>query len=383
MAVTLFEAQDRIGMDAHGLEIDGGRVDVPLRVMSSGHWQRMLALAERHGQSCFEVDVHTSCSWQDGRCWFRSGRMPLTGWPIAGSLRYLNLASLRLAIGLGKLTHLTRRLQSEHSDIPLSQVQDRFHPQFWRGLVLPILATICTCEERHLLNWPARPLLTLLHGILHSDRLFRLSHGTSALADSLADGLKCHLGSPVKQLEQSDDSVTVLNARGDGGRFDHAAIATQANQLDFLQGSLEDERRVLSAIPYADGELLIHRDPRFMPARRKDWTALNFQMDRSLSENMFTVWVNAVEPTLAEAEPVFQTWNPLYPPAEETVLARIPMQRAVVSQANAGVLRQLAKWHDQPNRRVFYTGSWAWEGVPLLESGVRSAESVVKYLRRR
>lgn len=45
---------------------------------------------------------------------------------------------------------------------------------------------------------------------------------------------------------------------------------------------------------------------------------------------MFTVWVNAIEPTLVDASPVFQTWNPLYNPDPKTVLAQIPLQRAVV-----------------------------------------------------
>ena len=37
-----------------------------------------------------------------------------------------------------------------------------FDALFWRGLVLPVLTTICTCSEEHLLAWPALDLLTLL-----------------------------------------------------------------------------------------------------------------------------------------------------------------------------------------------------------------------------
>ena len=92
---------------------------------------------------------------------------------------------------------------------------------------------------------------------------------------------------------------------------------------------------------------------------------------------MFTVLVNAVEPTLAAAEPVLQTWNPLYEPDPETVLARVPLQRAVVHTGTAEIHRTLAGWHAEPDRRVFYSGSWAYPGVPLLESAVRSAQAVV------
>jgi len=93
------------------------------------------------------------------------------------------------------------------------------------------------------------------------------------------------------------------------------------------------------------------------------------------------VLVNAVEPTLTTAEPVLQTWNPLYEPEPATVMARVPLQRAVVHAGTAGVHQALAEWHSQPGRRVFYTGSWAYPGVPLLESAVCSAQAVVSRLQ--
>lgn len=114
-----------------------------------------------------------------------------------------------------------------------------------------------------------------------------------------------------------------------------------------------------------------------MPLNKQDWTALNFQMDKALEQNMFTVWVNQVEPTMKGKEPVFQTWNPLFEPAPDTVIARIPLDRAVVHSGTAQVHEALNQWHRQPGRKVFFCGSWAYEGVPLLESAVRSANAVV------
>jgi uncharacterized protein len=53
-----------------------------------------------------------------------------------------------------------------------------------------------------------------------------------------------------------------------------------------------------------------------------------------------------------------------------------------VTTRTAGILRQLRQWHAQPGRRLFYCGSWAHEGVPLLETGVQSAQAVVSEIRR-
>ena len=95
---------------------------------------------------------------------------------------------------------------------------------------------------------------------------------------------------------------------------------------------------------------------------------------------MFSVWVNPIEPTIASHAPVFQTWNPIFEPEAEKTLCAVPMERAVVSRKNQKLLRDLDLLHQRPLRKVFFCGSYAASGVPLLESTVRSAIKVVGYL---
>jgi len=381
--VTLFEARAGHGMDAHALPVHGGVVDVPLRVMSPDRWRSVLSLAAEMGVGTFAVDTFVSCSTQDRQTWFRSGRVPLTGWPFVGHWRYLNRHALAVARGLARLSRVAKTAFAQPSDDTLAALLQResFDTKVWRGLVLPLLTTICTCDERDLLAWPAAQLLPLLDEIMHGDSLLRLEGGTGALVSALAEDLHLVSGSPVTRVLDQHDQVLVRNARGEGGLFDRVIIATQANELDFLDGeAYRQEREVLAAIRYAEGELIVHADERFMPRNRRDWTALNFQSDDGFDAAMFTVWVNAVEPSLSDAPPVFQTWNPLFAPQADKVLAEVPLQRAVVHSGNAAVLRSLGQWHRQPGRRIFYCGSWAHEGVPLLETAVRSAETAVELL---
>lgn len=378
--VRLFEQQAVVGMLTHGLDIAGGVVDVPLRVMNARDWSSLLDLAGELGVETYPVEVDTTCSWSDGQTWFRSGRMPVTNWPMAGGWRFLNADAMRMGLGLLRLAGLARQLRAQDSKMTLAELLDRrpFEPVFWRGLMLPILQTICTCDEDHLLAWPALPLLDLARGVLHSGKLLRLKGGTRALADALAADIPVVTGSGVVEVQAEHDAVRVFNEAGDGGHFDYAIIATQANQLDFLKGhTFEHERAVLASIPYARGELWVHEDLRFLPAKRDDWGALNFQTDANMEASMFTVWVNAVEPTLEQAPAVLQTWNPMFEPEAKSVLARIPMQRAVVDSHTAGIREEVRRWHSQPGRQVFYCGSWAGDGVPLLDSAVRSARDAV------
>lgn len=383
--VTVFEARNSHGMDAHALTVGGGVVDVPLRVMSPDAWPSVLQLAEEVGVGTFEVRTHASCSWTNRDTWFRSGEVPILGWPFIGSWRYMDGRALRIGQGIWQLRRLTRKLERSGDGATLGDIvaQHDFDPLFWRGLVLPILTTICTCEEKHLLNWPAGQLLSLLHGILHGSELYRLQGGTSALVRGLAKDLPLHCGSPVAKVEVGHEGVRVFNERGEGGVFDRVIVATQANQLGFLDDAqFGDERAMLENIGFDSGELWVHQDERFMPLNKQDWTALNFQMDEGLQKPMFTVWVNKVEPTLEGSAPVFQTWNPLFEPDRDTVLARVPLERAVVHSGTARVHEALGQWHRQPGRRVFFCGSWAYDGVPLLESAVRSANAVVDAISR-
>lgn len=383
-AVTVFEAQPRQGMDAHTLAFHQGYVDVPLRVMSPQAWHSVLALAAHVGVSTFEVDTYTSCSWLDQETWFRSSRVPLTQWLMVGSWRYLNGKTLRLAHGFVQLSRAIRELKTQGDSTTtlgaFLQTHD-FDALFWRGLVLPVLTTICTCSEESLLAWPALDLLTLLETIVHGDILLRLQGGTTALVAALAEGLEFRSGSPVAVVSQDAAGVLVKNQRGEGGHYDRVIVATPANQLDFLNPKqFTREAATLQAIRFDHGELVVHSDTRFLPRRRSEWTALNYLMSRDLKESMFTVWVNAVEPTIANAPPVFQTWNPLFAPAPELTLARVPLARAVVHGGTQHALAELRRLHAEPGRRVFFCGSWAYPGVPLLESAVRSAMAVAECL---
>jgi hypothetical protein len=56
------------------------------------------------------------------------------------------------------------------------------------------------------------------------------------------------------------------------------------------------------------------------------------------------------------------------------------MERAVVNQGNHNLLKELDLLHKFPSRNVFFCGSYAAPGVPLLESAVCSAIKVVRHL---
>jgi predicted NAD/FAD-binding protein len=96
---------------------------------------------------------------------------------------------------------------------------------------------------------------------------------------------------------------------------------------------------------------------------------------------MFSVWVNAVEPTLHGQSPIFQTWNPLFEPQPDQVISRTALSRAVVDHESQRALQTLETLHAETGRQVFFAGSWASMGIPLLESAVQSAMRVAQHLQ--
>jgi predicted NAD/FAD-binding protein len=137
-----------------------------------------------------------------------------------------------------------------------------------------------------------------------------------------------------------------------------------------------------------------HSDARLMPARRRDWSPVNLWTDTAAGAVESTIWVNAVQPVLRGAPDVFQTVTPLRPVDPARVLGTAHFRRPVVDLASQHALARLQALQAQPaadvdppplpggapGRRVWFCGSQAQAGVPLLESAVRSAYAVAARL---
>ncbi len=385
--VTILEALANRGMDSHTqfLNDEGGEsgyVDLPLRVMSPHAWPTVLELCEKVGVQTFEVDTTVACSWLNAETWFRSSKLQFGSRMIPWApLNYLlRPETYRMLLGFIRLSRSVPEVQDSGLTLKEFADQHRTDPLFWKGLLYPILTTICTCDEKTLDQWPAQQILNLLQTIVFGARLLRLQGGTKALAEKLGEGLNWQNGIRVDKLVEKSSGIFLHSKNAGFGPFDYVICAVQANQLDFLPEQYARESQLLNSFPYDSGTLWAHRDVRFMPERKQDWSPLHYQMDKEFRQSMFSVWVNPIEPTISHHQPVFQTWDPLFEPESEKVIAAVTMERAVINQDSQNLLRELDLLHKLPSRNVFFCGSYAAPGVPLLESAVRSAIKVVRHL---
>jgi predicted NAD/FAD-binding protein len=189
--------------------------------------------------------------------------------------------------------------------------------------------------------------------------------------------LRC--GVQVLGVQRVEEGVQVELAGEASRRFDHVVVAAQANQaLAMLSHASNAERRVLGAFRYEPVEVLMHRDAALMPSRRRDWSAVNLWVQAGQQGPESTIWVNAVQPALRGAEDVFQTVQPQREPEPSRLISRARFERPVVQADSVAALAALADLHAEPGRRLWFCGSYAQPGIPLLESAVRSAEVAVR-----
>ena len=95
---------------------------------------------------------------------------------------------------------------------------------------------------------------------------------------------------------------------------------------------------------------------------------------------MCSIWLNQFYSEWETTTPYFQTIMPLNVPQPETLIATAKLQRPTVTASTRDAIDQLMQLHLQPDRRVWFCGSYANPGIPLLESGVVSAFRLAKSL---
>lgn len=205
--------------------------------------------------------------------------------------------------------------------------------------------------------------------------VYRAVGGAAAIAQALSARVaQLRLGAHIRNVRRQAKTVVITMEDGSAERFDAVVFATQANQLvAMLDGASPEERTVLQAVRYGAVRVVMHHDVRLMPRDRKDWGPVNYTMSPEHDRPMVSIWVNRLLPAYQDDRPLFQTINPAVEPAADRVLQDCSLQRPIVDLATQANLHQLDVLHAQPGRRVFFCGSYAAPGIPLLESAVASA----------
>ena len=394
--VTLFERHAAPGFIASSVAVPVPgrgpgepplRVDVPLRVFYPGYYPTLTRLYAELGVATQPVNYATTFTDADGQAYFRWRNLCLgdASWPyvlpqdvasararrlVAGALRFQTQARGALATGVLRGISIgefvaTLALPAEFVD----------------GLLLPALATIATCTTADARAYPAEVVAGYAAAGMARQSVRRVREGADAVAARLLAGVQRVLCSArvvaVHGPSNAHERGAWVQHAGGRERFDHVIFATQANQaLALLPEASAEERAVLAAFRYRALEVVMHRDTALMPARRSAWSPVNACIGAAFERPESTIWINRVQPGLRHAAPLFQTVMPQRAPREDSVIGRARFERPLLDAGSAAALARLRQLQAQPGRRLWFCGSYAEDGVPLLESAARSALAV-------
>eukprot|EP00762_Andalucia_godoyi_P008404 ANDGO_04666.mRNA.1 hypothetical protein len=415
--VTIFEAAATLGMDQHSLTVMtpesdvGARIDVPLRVFSESYYPNLANLYTHTGIS-FQAENYASTFVHPGRTprpFFRYRNLLLVGrrysvpfvllplwiWlSFPALLHFLRLVLdyLLLSFALrfrASAAALHRKTIREWMDgVGLSRT-------FQDEVLVPAVSIMCTCSRASAELYPAELMVDYLRR-RSMGGVRRVVLGTREVVKRLSRS--CHVSTNMRVtrvVRRSSSSKWAVFSDAVGSEvqeFDHVVFATQAYvPLAVVEGLSAEAQAALRGFSYERSTVVVHSDPKLMPADRGDWSPVNVFLESAPTDSapMATIWLNKAAPSCCRGTSmdIFQTWNPHREPEPGRLHSSAFVDRPVHSVASLDAITSLQSPLVQGANGLWFAGSHTLRGVPLLESAVLSgllvAESISHQTRRR
>jgi predicted NAD/FAD-binding protein len=243
----------------------------------------------------------------------------------------------------------------------------RYPASFGPEFVYPFLAA---CWGAPLDRLPEFPVYSLLKGMTSGKRpgFYEVEGGMSRYVRAFGDeltGVDIRLGVGVRCVDH-DGAFLVEDDRGERHRFDRLIVATSAREAaDLLRGvpTVADMQATVASFRHFETEIVIHGDPSFMPADRRDWSHTNVFLDGEAA------WMSDW-PGRREGVSVIRTWLPTGRTPPRPLYGRRRFHHLMMSPENAVLQRRIATL--QGTSGLWVTGMYAVD-VDNHESALLSA----------
>ncbi|WP_239031899.1 NAD(P)/FAD-dependent oxidoreductase [Paroceanicella profunda] len=387
--VTLYETEGRFGGHANTVDVETPEGPVPVDtgfiVFNEQNYPNLTALFALLGVESRQTQMSFAFSASGGRYEYAGSG---AGGFFGQRRNLFSTAHWRLLSDVNRFFRTAAsRIDGYGDDVPLGTflTRERYGESFVKRHILPMGAAIWSTAASEMLAFPARSFIDFYgnHGLLR----FRnrpawrsVSGGSRAYVRRLLGGAGIELqpANAVRRVVRHPGFVQVTDGRGTERPFDHAVIATHADQaLRLVDAPDAREGAVLGAFSYQDNTAVLHRDARWMPRRRRLWSAWNYMAGGPGGQEglCVTYWMNRLQ-GLDSPVGHFVTLNPWEEIHPKAVDARFTYRHPVFDAAALAAQRQI--WALQGTRRTWFCGSYAGHG--FHEDGLQSGLAVAEQL---
>lgn len=193
--------------------------------------------------------------------------------------------------------HIAEKRECENITLLAFVKQNRLSDAFLHNYILPMCAAIWSTSLEASANFPLSFFLKFFnnHGLLNitnRPQWYTLCGGSSQYISPLTEHFKDRilLNSPVQMVTKTEQGYAVSTDQNKQ-HFDQVIFACHSDQaLKMLNlESFEPEhaarlREILSDIPYASNDVVLHTDTSLLPKRKLAWASWNYAIDGSQGE---------------------------------------------------------------------------------------------------
>ena len=204
-------------------------------------------------------------------------------WRIIGDILTFNKACKRMVAKKRDTEGLT--LNDIIEELGLSD-------DFARYYILPMCAAIWSATLAQTRQFPLTFFLQFFnnHGLLNiNDRpqWYTIKGGSNQyippLTASFKDKIKLSCG--VQSVDKKEEYWFVKDKQGNTERFDEVVLACHSDQARRMLGSPSPaQQEILSAIPYAANDVILHKDKDQLPKRKLAWASWNYRLNDEANE---------------------------------------------------------------------------------------------------
>ncbi|WP_278369380.1 NAD(P)/FAD-dependent oxidoreductase [Pseudoalteromonas lipolytica] len=188
---------------------------------------------------------------------------------------------------------------------------------------------------------------------------------------------KIRLNSNISSVSRGEECAHVHFDDGYSETFDKVVFACHSDQaLKLLLDPTEDEKAVLSAIPYTANSVVLHTDTSLLPKRKAAWASWNYLLNNNTDKAaVVTYQMNILQGI--ESKPQFcVTLNHLEGINKDKILREFIYHHPVFNKESIAAQQKKALIDGRKNS--YFCGAYWYNG--FHEDGVRSAVNVAKQL---